>query len=84
MAPWSTVGRRSEPAAVPVPRPRGPGRPAWTPEMFWTRYVEACEQVGPPFAYREVARRFRGLDGESGIDPDHFRKLLRRFGSPPA
>jgi hypothetical protein len=63
---------------------RRSGRPDWTAELFWARYQEACEQVGAPYAHVEVARRFRGLDGEHGIDPDHFRRLLRRFGLPPA
>jgi hypothetical protein len=63
---------------------RRSGRPGWTAELFWARYREACDQVGPPHAYKEVAGSFRGLDGERGIDPDHFRRLLRRFGLPSA
>jgi hypothetical protein len=60
------------------------GRPGWTAQLFWDRYREACEQVGPPHAHKDIAGSFRGLDGERGIDPDHFRRLLRRFGLPPA
>jgi hypothetical protein len=60
------------------------GRPGWTKELFWDRYREACALVGPPHAHKDIAGSFRGLDGERGIDPDHFRRLLRRFGLPPA
>ena len=61
---------------------RRSGRPGWTAQLFRDRYREACELVGPPYAHKDVAGSFRGLDGERGIDPDHFRRLLRRFGLP--
>ena len=87
LPPKASAGRRrtARPAGADGAQAvRRSGRPGWTTELFWARYREACEQVGPPHAYKEVARRFRGLDGEHGIDPDHFRRLLRRFGLPPA
>jgi hypothetical protein len=65
-------------------RGRRPGRPGWTAGLFWDRYREAREQVGPPHAHKDIAGSFRGLDGERGIDPDHLRRLLRRFDLPPA
>ncbi|HVM29543.1 MAG TPA: hypothetical protein VM305_02050 [Candidatus Limnocylindrales bacterium] len=63
--------------------PRRPGRPGWTPELFWGRYRDACSRSTQPCTYRSVARVFDSLDGERGIDPDHLRKLLRRYGPPP-
>ena len=59
------------------------GRPGWTAERFRARYREACERADPPHTYRSVAPNFDTLDGHRGIDPDHLRKLARRFGLPP-
>ena len=60
-----------------------PGRPGWTPELFWARYLDACARSTPPHSFRSVAPNFDTLDGVRGIDPDHLRKLARRFGLPP-
>ena len=62
---------------------RGPGRPGWTAELFWARYRDALGRTEPPHSYRALALQFQTLDGPRGIDPDHLRKLVRRFGPPP-
>jgi hypothetical protein len=62
---------------------RRSGRPAWTAELFWARYRDACARSTPPHSFRSVAPNFDTLDGDRGIDPDHLRKLARRFGLPP-
>ncbi len=62
---------------------RRSGRPAWTAELFWTRYRDACVRSALPHSFRSVAPNFDTLDGVRGIDPDHLRKLARRFGLPP-
>jgi hypothetical protein len=56
------------------------GRPGWTPELFAARYRVARELAMPPYTYRSVAAHFVMLDGTVGADPDHLRKLVRRFG----
>jgi hypothetical protein len=70
-------------AVTVAPGPRRPGRPGWTADLFWARYGDACARADPPCTYRSVARHFESLDGGRGIDPDHLRKLARRFGPPP-
>ena len=60
-----------------------PGRPGWTPELFWARYDEACERAAPPHTYRSVAQHFVALDGAQGTSPEYLRKLVRRFGRQP-
>jgi hypothetical protein len=73
-----------EPASrTTTPRRRRPGRPGWTTELFRARYREACVRSSPPHSFRSVAPNFDTLDGVRGIDPDHLRKLARRFGLPP-
>jgi len=62
---------------------RGPGRPGWTAELFWTRYQEARGRAKPPYTYRAIAPYFDTLDGTRGADPDYVRKLVRRHGLPP-
>jgi len=82
----ATDGRRRTTASAGGdggPRPRRPGRPGWTPELFWARYREASARCAPPHSFRAVAVHFDTLDGVRGIDPDHLRKLARRFGLPP-
>jgi hypothetical protein len=63
--------------AVGAPRA---GRPGWTPQLFAARYRAARERATPPYTYRSVAAHFVMLDGTVGADPDHLRKLVRRFG----
>ena len=63
---------------------RRSGRPGWTTELFWARYREACERTTPPHTHRTVAQEFQALHGDRGIDPEYLRKLLRRYGPPPA
>jgi hypothetical protein len=66
--------------AVEAPRA---GRPGWTPELFGARYRAARERATPPHTYRSVAAHFVMLDGTVGADPDHLRKLVRRFSPAP-
>jgi len=63
--------------------PRGPGRPGWTDELFWSRYQKALDRATPPFTYRSIAPHFETLDGTRGSDPEYVRKLVRRHGRPP-
>jgi hypothetical protein len=80
-------GRRRAPAVAAGEGARAvrrSGRPGWTPDLFWARYRQACERVEPPHSFRVVAPHFDTLDGHRGIDPDHLRKLARRFGLPPS
>jgi hypothetical protein len=69
--------------AVLVHRPRRPGRPGWTAELFWSRYREALANAPPPQTYRVIAPLFVALDGTEGTSPEYLRKLVRRFGLPP-
>ena len=62
---------------------RGPGRPGWTSELFSTRYQAALDRATPPYTYRSIAGQFETLDGSVGADPDHLRKLVKRYGRPP-
>ena len=81
---------------LPPPRPSGdgtqraravparrPGRPAWTAELFAVRYRAALERAAAPHTYQSVADQFEMLDGSIGTDPDHLRKLIRRYGPTP-
>ena len=62
---------------------RGPGRPGWTSELFSTRYQAALDRATPPYTHQSIADQFEMLDGSVGPDPDHLRKLLKRYGRPP-
>ena len=62
---------------------RGPGRPGWTAELFWTRYQEARGRAKPPYTYRAISPHFETLDGTRGTDPEYVRKLVRRYRRPP-
>jgi hypothetical protein len=68
--------------ASPVPT-RRPGRPAWTPASFIARYEEARGRATPPYTYGSIADQFEMLDGSIGTDPDHLRKLMKRYGQAP-
>jgi hypothetical protein len=81
-APWSTVDRPPRPETMPASRVRRPGRPGWTPELFWSRYRDAYGRSEPPHSYRLVALHFVTLDGHRGTDAEYLRKLVRRFGLP--
>jgi hypothetical protein len=76
--PRKLAGRSA--SARPAPA-RGPGRPGWTQETFWTRYREAEEGTEPPRTNATVAANFQALDGTIGVDPDYLRRLRRRFTS---
>ena len=70
--------------AKPSARARRPGRPGWTRELFWSRYCDARARSAPPHTYASIAAHFEMLDGELGTEPDYLRKLVKRFGLPPA
>lgn len=65
-------------------RPRQPGRPAWTRDLFWSRYRDALGRTAPPHTNASIAAHLEMLDGELGTEPDYLRKLVKRFGLPPA
>jgi len=52
----------------------------WTKGAFQLRYFDACICTTPPYTPRSVAPYFVTLAGKRGIDPDHLRRLVRRFG----
>lgn len=60
-----------------------PGRPGWTRALFATRYQAARDRATPPHTYRSIAAHFEMLDGSVGADPDHLRKLVKRYGPAP-
>ena len=84
-------GARGRPdhAAPTADATRGPGdahrlgRPGWTVELFAARYQAAKELATPPYTYRSVAAHFVMLDGTVGADPDHLRKLVKRYRRIP-
>jgi hypothetical protein len=80
--PPVTTKMREAPALVA--RPRRPGRPAWTCDLFWTHYRDALARAEPARTNASIAAHFEMLDGEMGTEPDHLRKLVKRFGLPPA
>ncbi len=53
------------------------------PERFVARPRIWLEALSHTKATISVAPNFDTLDGVRGIDPDHLRKLARRFGLPP-
>lgn len=79
--PASTADGTPSPGtdAAPVDAPRL-GRPGWTVELFAARYQAAKQRATPPYTYRSIAAHFEMLDGTAGADPDHLRKLVRRYG----
>ncbi len=73
-----------ETVAAPSPVPdRRRGRPGWTPGLFWAGYRDARSRARPPRTYPAIAAQFELLDGQVGTDPDHLRKLVKRYGLPP-
>lgn len=74
----------SEATETPRGRARNAGRPGWTPERFWTHYCDAVGRADPAHTNASIAAQFEMLDGVMGIEPDSLRKLVRRFGLPPA
>jgi hypothetical protein len=75
---------RKPSSGAPVAHPRRAGRPGWTRERFWTHYRDALGRTDPPHTNAAIATHFEMLDGEMGTEPDHLRKLVKRFGLPPA
>lgn len=71
------------PSRPRVVRARRPGRPAWTSELFAARYQAALSRATPPYTYQSIADQFEMLDGSIGADPDHLRKLMKRYGQTP-
>ena len=53
----------------------------WTKGEFQLRYVDACRAMRRRRTRRARSRpHFVTLAGKQGIDPDHLRRLIRRFG----
>jgi hypothetical protein len=77
-------GQLARGAQTAAERPRQPGRPAWTGELFWARYREARGRTDPPQTQASIAAHFEMLNGDMGTEPDYLRKLVQRFGLPPA
>ena len=48
------------------------------------RYREARDRTNPPHANAAIAANLEMLDRATGTDPDYLRKLVQRFGLPPA
>ena len=82
LPPAATAAR--EPTEATGLRTRRPGRPGWTQELFWAHYCDARGRSGPVDTYAAIAAQFEMLDGELGTEPDYLRKLVKRFGLPPA
>ena len=82
--PPVTAKVRKPTSGAPVAHPRRAGRPGWTRELFWTRYRDALGRAEPPHTNAAIAAHLEMLDGEIGTEPDYLRKLVRRFGLPPA
>jgi len=74
----------SEGAPTSGQSPRRAGRPGWTHELFWARYRDALGRTDPPHTNASIAAHFEMLDGATGTEPNHLRKLVKRFGLPPA
>jgi hypothetical protein len=77
-------GQLARGAETPPERPRQPGRPAWTRDLFWRRYREARSRTDPPQTQASIAAHFEMLNGDMGTEQDYLRKLVQRFGLPPA
>jgi hypothetical protein len=71
-------------ADAPGERPRRAGRPGWTRELFWGHYRDALGRSAPARTHAAIAAHFEMLDGEIGTDPGYLRRLLNRYGLPPA
>jgi hypothetical protein len=83
LSPTGMVAATS-PNDVAMPGQRRAGRPAWTCALFWARYREARARADPPHTNASIAAQFEMLNGDMGIEADYLRKLVRRFGLPPA
>jgi hypothetical protein len=70
------------PASGPPPAARRRGRPSWHRHVFDEHY-EAAVRAARSAAVRVVAKHFRALDGDIGIDPASLARLLRRRSLPP-
>jgi hypothetical protein len=57
---------------------RGPGRPAWTRELFDEHLREAIEATHEPRTIPALAAHFRALDGTIGVSGEHLGRLCRR------
>lgn len=77
----TTVGGVAKAAAE---RARQPGRPSWSDELFWAHYREARARTDSPQTQASIAAHFEMLNGDMGTDADYLRKLVQRFGLPPA
>jgi hypothetical protein len=69
-------------ASGPPPAARRRGRPSWHRHVFDEHYEAAVRAAGSAVV-RVVAKHFRALDGDIGIDPASLARLLRRRSLPP-
>lgn len=67
---------------LPLPAPRQPGRPPWTPVLFRARLHAARIAAGPGASQAEVAAAMVPLGGQpgDGMSEGQLRRLMRRFG----
>ncbi len=80
----SASATTSEVTETPRGRSRNAGRPGWTHERFWRHYCDAVARAEPLDTNASIAAHFEMRNGEMGIEPDSLRRLVRRFGLPPA
>ena len=73
----------SEASRTPRGGSRRAGRPAWTSDLFRSRYRDALARTDPPHTNASIAAHFEMLDREMGVEADYLRKLVKRFGLPP-
>jgi hypothetical protein len=82
---WQAVQRRGELLRHLIEQPaplirrevvrRGPGRPSWTEDKFFRRYQQSTSRLDAGATDEQIA-------GDFGVTPEHFHRLVRRFGRP--
>ena len=68
---------------TPRPKRRGPGRPSWTPELFWEHLRAAIKASRGDDRLATWAAKFEALNGARGVEPETLRRLINRYGMPP-
>ena len=76
---------RNRAAAGDMPRPkrRGPGRPGWTPELFWEHLRAAIKASRGDDRLATWAAKFEALNGARGVQPETLRRKINQYGMPP-